>query len=67
MGVLVVRTVDDRGQPTGARIHLTASDGKVYAPANAYARVSAAGEQDVSHRRANSASRCRSGRCARRR
>ena len=45
MGVLSVRTVDERGQPTGSRIHLTASDGKFYAPADAYARVSAAGDR----------------------
>jgi hypothetical protein len=43
-GVLSVRTVDSRGQPTGARIHLTAADGKFYAPADAYARISAAGD-----------------------
>ena len=45
MGVLSVRTVDERGQITGARIHLTAADGKFYAPADAYARVSAAGDR----------------------
>ena len=45
MGVLSVRTVDDSGQTTGARIHLTAADGKFYAPADAYARVSAAGDR----------------------
>jgi hypothetical protein len=45
MGVLSVRTVDDRGQATGARIHLTAADGKFYAPADAYARISAAGDK----------------------
>ena len=44
MGVLSVRTVDAGGQVTPARIHLTASDGKFYAPADAYARVSAAGD-----------------------
>ena len=32
-------------QMTGARIHLTAADGKFYAPADAYARVSAAGDR----------------------
>ena len=32
---------------TAARIHLTASDGKFYAPADVYARVSGAGDQDV--------------------
>ena len=45
MGMLSVRTVDDSGQATGARIHLTAADGKFYAPADAYARVSAAGDR----------------------
>ena len=44
MGVLSVRTVDSGGQPTAARVHLTASDGKFYAPVDAYARVSAAGD-----------------------
>ena len=43
-GVLAVRTADAGGQATPARIHLTASDGKFYAPADAYARVSAAGD-----------------------
>jgi dipeptidyl aminopeptidase/acylaminoacyl peptidase len=42
MGVLSVRVVDHTtGERTGARIHLTASDGKFYAPPDAYARVSA--------------------------
>jgi Tol biopolymer transport system component len=45
MGVLLARTVDDRGQPTAARIHLTAADGKFYAPTDAYARISAAGDR----------------------
>lgn len=45
MGVLSVRTLDDRGQITGARIHLTAADGKFYAPTDVYARVSAAGDR----------------------
>ena len=45
MGTLSLRTLDDRGRLTGARIHLTASDGKFYAPADAYARVSAAGDR----------------------
>jgi TolB protein len=45
MGTLSVRTVDESGQATGARIHLTASDGKLYAPPDAYARVSAAGDR----------------------
>ena len=37
-------TVDSGGRTTAARVHLTASDGKFYAPADAYARVSAAGD-----------------------
>jgi Tol biopolymer transport system component len=45
MGVLSVQTVDEKGQATPARIHLTAADGKFYAPADAYARVSAAGDR----------------------
>lgn len=41
MGVLTVRTtVAGSGEVTGSRVHLTASDGKFYAPADAYARVS---------------------------
>ncbi len=46
MGVLAVQVVDDRtGKPTGARIHLKASDGKAYAPVDAYARVNGAGDR----------------------
>jgi TolB protein len=46
MGTLAVRTVDaGTGQPTAARIHLTAEDGKNYVPADAYARVSGAGDR----------------------
>ncbi len=45
MGVLSVRTVDEQGQTTGARVHITAADGKFYAPAEAYARVSVAGDR----------------------
>ncbi len=51
MGVLSVRTrvADDAGavgddENIGSRIHLTASDGKFYAPADAYARLSARGD-----------------------
>jgi hypothetical protein len=44
MGVMSVRTLaSDTGHPTPARIHLQASDGKLYAPESAYARVSFAG------------------------
>ena len=45
MGVLSVRTLDDRGEVTGSRVHLEAADGKFYAPPDAYARVSAAGDR----------------------
>jgi hypothetical protein len=46
MGVLAVRTVDaTTNHPTASRIHLTAADGKFYAPADAYARVSGAGDR----------------------
>ncbi len=41
MGTLSVRTVDaGTGALTGSRVHLTASDGKFYAPSDAYARAS---------------------------
>ena len=41
MGVLSVRTtVAGSNEVTGSRVHLTASDGKFYAPSDAYARVS---------------------------
>ena len=43
MGMLSVRTLDaSTGRPTGSRMHLTAADGKFYAPADAYARVNGA-------------------------
>ena len=45
MGILSVRTVDaDTGEMVGSRIHLKAADGKFYAPPDAYARVSNAGD-----------------------
>jgi TolB protein len=44
-GVLSLRTTDEAGQTTGSRMHLTAADGKFYAPTDAYARVSAAGDR----------------------
>ena len=48
MSVLSVRTIDAAtGQPTAARIHLTASDGKHYTPVDAYSRVSGAGDRAV--------------------
>ena len=44
-GTLALRVVDDEsGRLTAARIHLTASDGKFYAPFDAYARVGWAGD-----------------------
>ena len=46
MGRLVVKTLDDeKSIATAARIFLTASDGKAYAPPDAYARVSGAGDR----------------------
>lgn len=45
MGVLSVRTEDAAtGALTGSRIHLRAADGKFYAPADAYARVTGQGD-----------------------
>ena len=45
MGVLSVRTKPAQtGSVTGSRIHLTASDGKFYAPLDAYARLSGRGD-----------------------
>jgi hypothetical protein len=45
MGVLSVRVIDEEtAHPTAARIHLRGSDGKAYAPPDAYARVSGAGD-----------------------
>jgi TolB protein len=50
MGVLSVRTIDaTTRQPTAARIHLTASDGKHYTPADSYSRVSGAGDRLFHH------------------
>jgi TolB protein len=46
VGTLAVRVIDATSKgPTAARIHLTASDGKFYAPEGAYARVSGAGDR----------------------
>jgi TolB protein len=46
MGVLVGRTIDAiSGRPAAARIHLVASDGRFYAPEDAYARVSGRGDR----------------------
>ena len=50
MGILSVVTRDAAtGGPTGSRIHLTASDGKFYAPADAYARIGAQGDHVFHH------------------
>ena len=50
MGILSVTTRDAAtGAPTGSRIHLTASDGKFYAPADAYARVGGQGDHVFHH------------------
>jgi hypothetical protein len=46
VGRLAVRVIDAGAKsPTAARVHLTASDGKFYAPVDAYARVSGAGDR----------------------
>ena len=46
MGTLAVRVIDAGTKlPTAVRIHLTASDGKFYAPSDTYARVSGAGDR----------------------
>ncbi|CAN5520311.1 hypothetical protein BH23BAC4_BH23BAC4_12200 [soil metagenome] len=45
VGLLAVQVLDEHGQRTAARIHLTAGDGKFYAPTDAYARVSGAGDR----------------------
>jgi TolB protein len=45
-GVLQVRVVEaDGGIETAARVHLSASDGKAYAPPDAFARVSGVGDR----------------------
>ena len=50
MGILSVTTRDAAtGAPTGSRVHLTAPDGKFYAPADAYARVGAQGDHVFHH------------------
>jgi len=46
MGTLAVRVIDAGTKaPTAARVHVTAGDGKFYAPSDAYARVSGAGDR----------------------
>lgn len=50
MGVLSVRTtVAGSNEVTGSRVHLTASDGKFYAPTDAYARASGVGDPMFHH------------------
>ena len=49
MGTLTVTTLGDNGEPVGARVHLTASDGKHYTPAHEYSRVSRAGDRIFHH------------------
>jgi TolB protein len=45
-GVLNVRVMDaSQGSETSSRVHLVASDGKAYAPPDAYARVSGSGDR----------------------
>ncbi len=51
MGTLSVRTIDAAtGELTGSRVHVTASDGKFYAPSDAYARLSGAGDPLFHHK-----------------
>ena len=46
MGILSLNTHDGAtGEATAVRVHLTASDGKFYAPTNAYARVTGEGDR----------------------
>ena len=49
VGTLSVTTVDGEGRPVASRVHLTASDGKFYAPADSYARISRAGDGIFHH------------------
>ena len=48
-GTLEVTTVDPQGEMLASRVHLTAADGRFYAPAEAYARVARAGERIFHH------------------
>ena len=48
-GTLSVTTVDAEGEPLASRVHLTASDGRSYAPTDAYARVARAGDRIFQH------------------
>ena len=49
MGTLRVRTVGPDGETTGSRMHLTASDGKFYAPTDQYARIQQRGRTWAFH------------------
>ena len=49
MGTLSLTTLDDAGNPVASRIHLTTADGKFYAPADAYARVTRTGDRIFHH------------------
>ena len=49
MGTLSVATLDQAGQAMATRVHLEAADGKFYAPADAYARVSREGDRVFHH------------------
>ncbi len=48
-GTLAVTTLDHEGDPLASRVHLTASDGKFHAPADAYARVARTGDRVFHH------------------
>ena len=49
MGTLTMTTLGADGEPMGTRIHLTASDGKHYTPADEYSRISRAGDHIFHH------------------
>ncbi len=50
MGRLAVATsLSGEAAPTGTRVHLTAADGKFYAPSDAYARLSGRGDHIFHH------------------
>ena len=49
VGTLSVTTTGADGRPVGSRIHLAASDGKFYAPVDAYARIAPRAEQWAFH------------------
>src|SRR5262245_3929820 len=50
VGVVSIRTADaETGQPTPARIHMTAADGKFYAPPDTYARVAQGSREHAFH------------------